>query len=739
MTGDAASADTAGIGPVLRRALTRSALVAAYDRVLANRGCAGVDGVSSLDFGVQLQPQLRLLQGEVLARTYKPVPLLRAWLPRPGREPRALGIPAVRDRVLQTAVAESLNPLVEAELESCSYGFRRGRGVRHAVERIQQLQRQGYCWVVDADIEAFFDNIDHAELLTTVGALVPEPRLLELLRTWLQTPIFEDGQLYPVTRGVAQGSPVSPLLANLYLDKLDEALIDARHVMVRYADDFLVLSRTREKAEQALELTTEVLRRLHLRLNPLKTRVVHLDQGLQFLGWNFVRTMAVPARAAAAPLAALPSVRPALRRNLADDAPGSAGVGLNVDRAAEAASAAGFADSVDAIDADHVDEIVQVVEVTASVNAPGTQALADAQDDDPTDALDEDADTPLLPAPVPIQRTLYLLDLQATLACEGGRLKVELDGKTVLSLPAPQVDQVLVFGPVRITTQALHLLLRAGAGVGYLTRQGRYLGRLAGAGEGSLVLAQAQHTRQAAPQFQLAVAQRLVQAKISNSATLLASHQRRYPASARGSHAPRDMRELVRRAQGATSMDQLRGYEGQAAALYWQAWVSMLDPVWGFAGRVPRPAPDPINALMSFGYVLLQHCVAGLLQGRGADVRLGGLHTSFGERESLALDLMEPWRAPVVDTAVWHLVMSGGVTPGDFRTGAGHCRIGDKARRSLIRAFEDRMNTVRQPPAKDEPATPPQDLRRLIDRDLMHYLAAVRSDDAAAFQPTTLR
>jgi len=100
---------------------------------------------------------------------------------------------------------------------------------------------------------------------------------------------------------------------------------------------------------------------------------------------------------------------------------------------------------------------------------------------------------------------------------------------------------------------------------------------------------------------------------------------------------------------------------------------------------------------------------------------------------------MEPWRAPVVDTAVWHLVMSGGVTPGDFRTGAGHCRIGDKARRSLIRAFEDRMNTVRQPPAKDEPATPPQDLRRLIDRDLMHYLAAVRSDDAAAFQPTTLR
>lgn len=698
-----------GIGPVLRRALTRSALTAAFDRVRSNRGCAGIDGVGSDDFGVHLQRHLRALQMEVLAGTYRPLPLLRAWLPRPGRDPRPLGIPSIRDRVLQTAVAESLHPLVEAELEACSYGYRRGRGVQQAVDRIQQLQREGYRWVVDADIESFFDRIDHARLLEEVQALVPETRLLELLQLWLRAPVSEDGRLREVVRGIPQGSPISPLLANLYLDHLDEALLDARHVMVRYADDFLVLARTREQAERALELTAEVLRRLHLRLNPLKTRVVHLDQGLQFLGWNFVRTLAVPARTAAAPLAELP---PAGAVAAAD----SRGTGDHDSRAADAPEDGGTV----------------------------PEAPDDETDDqpygEPADGVDDEPDgAPSQPAPVPIQRTLYLLDVKAALIRQGGRLCVQRDGQTVLDLPPPQVDQVLAFGPVRVTTQALHLLLRAGASVGYLTRQGRFVGRLAGAGNGSLALARAQHARQDEPAFQLAVSQRLVQAKIANTATLLASHQRRHAAPGVARHAPRDMRELVRRADAAADMDQLRGYEGQAAALYWQAWAAMLAPAWGFSGRRPRPAPDPVNALLSFGYALLYQCVCGLLHARGADARLGGLHTSSSERDSLALDLMEPWRAPVVDTAVWHLVVGGGLQPEGFRTGGGHCRIGEAARRALIRAFEDRMNVVRAAPAADDPSTPALDLRRLIDRDVMHYLAAVRSGDAAAFTPVVLR
>ena len=275
------------IGPLLRQALTRSALHAAWEKVAENQGAAGSDGERIGDIARNLHDVLADLARSVVAGHYQPEPLRRVWIARPGKSPRGLAIPAVRDRILQTSVTLALTPRVENELEDCSFAYRQGRGVRQAAERINYYQRRGYRWVVDADIESFFDNIPHAGLLTRLEALVPEAALIELVAQWLTAEIIDQGHCHRPRQGIPQGSPISPLLANLYLDTLDEALLDANHVLVRYADDFVVLAKTRERAEQALELTRDVLERIALRLNPIKTRIgaaVALDLAQELVG-----------------------------------------------------------------------------------------------------------------------------------------------------------------------------------------------------------------------------------------------------------------------------------------------------------------------------------------------------------------------------------------------------------------------------------------------------------------------
>lgn len=728
------TADAAGIGPLLRGALTRRALEEAFDRVRANRGMAGTDGQSIDDFGVQLALQLHTLATEVVGRRYAPQPLLRIWLPRPGKPPRPLGVPAVRDRVLQTAVAESLRPHVEAELEACSYAYRRGRGVRHAVERIQALQRQGYRWVVDADIAAFFDTIPHDAMLARVQALATEPALVALVHGWLAAPVREGATLSPVACGLAQGGPISPMLANLYLDSLDEALLDANHMLVRYADDFLVLARTRERAEHALELTSRTLERLHLKLNPLKTRIVSFDTGLEFLGWNFVRTLALPASRAAdlAEPQALPSNRPSA------DAAAAPGPTAMAQAFEEAAREAPERDSGPPLPADAVDAAADAAQAEPQEPswqdgggaAPvGDHAATDEEDDANTDT---EPAAPALPALAPLQRTLYVVDPQARLVCAAGRLAVEREGRTLLDLPSIQVDMVLLFGPVQVSTQALHLLLRAGAGIAFLTRLGRCLGRLEPLAQGSLELAQAQHRATADAGFALSIARALVQAKILRSATVLTSYRRRHPRSTSGpADAAAAMRELARRAASAATLDTLRGFEGAAAAAYWQTWASMLPSTWGFAGRVARPAPDPVNAMLSFGYTLLHHTTAGLLQARGLDARLGCLHAARGTHLALASDLMEPWRAPLVDAVVLNLALNMKLGPADFRTAGGRCHFAADASRVLVRAYEDRLNAERQTDAADGEVL---DMRRWMDRDILAYVRALRGGDASSFE-----
>lgn len=277
----------------MRPYLTDAALRRAFTRVRENHGCGGSDGVSLTAFESRLEQEISALRLEVESGAYWAWPLRRVEIEKsPGSEERrTLAVSAVRDRVLQTSVAAFLETYLEPEFEECSFAYRRGRSVRMAVERVYHLYHQGYVWVLDADIDNFFESVDRDLALGRVAALVPDELAVRLVKLWLDCPVWDGLRLLHLDKGLPQGLVVSPMIANLCLDTLDEKLLDGGFQVVRYADDFVVLTKGRKAAEQALRLSEETLGQLRLRLHEGKTRLLRFSDGFKFLGTIFLKDL----------------------------------------------------------------------------------------------------------------------------------------------------------------------------------------------------------------------------------------------------------------------------------------------------------------------------------------------------------------------------------------------------------------------------------------------------------------
>lgn len=690
--------------PVLFDQITAmSTLLRAFDRVEENHGGPGVDGETVEDFGTQLESRLLALRQSLRSGSYRPAPLLHTRMAKAEGGIRILRIPCVRDRVAQTAAALVLTRVLDPEFEDVSYGYREGRSVDQAVRRIMQLRDRGFRWVVDADIERYFDEIPSDKLLERLARHVDEEEVLALVRQWLTAEVRDGAGGYRMAKGVAQGSPLSPLLANLYLDRLDEAHLRAGQKLVRFADDFVILCKTRPDAEQALDLAEAELRKMQLALNPTKTRITHFDHGFKYLGTIFLRSLVMRARYREPD----PLWGPA-SASAESEAP-AAPVPIEQTALADAMRGA-----LERLPKDRIRERWEALRE------------GEAEADLPPCASGHD----------PLLRTLYIMEQGAELGKEYERFIVRKKDTAPIEVPAIKVDQILIFGNVRITTPAMQFCLIEDIPIVLLSSRGQYYGVVESAKSDQVTLHARQFARVADPNFALGFSRGVVRGKLVNTRTLLLRQGRRTE-DPDIQAAASEIEGLIGRIAEGSTLDELRGLEGAGAARYFSVWPKLLGPEWGFTARRRQPPPDPVNSLLSFGYTLLFYNVYAMLRARGLHPHVGIYHALRPGHPALCSDLMEEFRAPIVDATVLTLIHRRQVSPADFVLPAEPglpCLLTDAARKRVTHAFEQAMNRPVSHPDAGERC----DYRRAIALQAERVIAYLR-DEAKPYTPFLTR
>ncbi len=571
-----------------------------------NGGCAGADGVTIEHFAAGLDGELSCLLSQVDTGDYRSLPLLPIEVEKKPRsnETRTLMVPTVRDRVLQTCVGRQLGTAFEDEFLECSFAYRPHRSVNSAIARIRYLRDHGYCYAVKADIESFFDRIDHRLLRQRIAMEVKDARIVSLIEQWISGPVWNGTNISPLKRGIPQGSPISPLLANLFLSDFDVAIQEAGLKLIRYADDFLILSRDQAQAIPAMTISERELEKLQLRLKDEKTQIRSFDEGFQFLGALFrgdqvwipwekhrlhTRVLSVPK----------PMPSTLIKRWL---------------------------------------ETQRTTAMSAALTAAGVRLVTEEQ---PEDSKDDN------------MAYLYLVEQGSIVRKIGKRLVIEKDGAILLDRPYHKLEAVLLFGNIQITTQAMSELLENGIRLDLLNRRGELRGTLNPSLGKNVPLRVAQFDMHRDSVRSLAMARTIVDAKLANSAQVLETFGDRDEArSPITETALAEIQKARESASSAATLEILNGIEGSAARLYFDTLMRRNKSELSWPGRVKHPATDPINSLLSFAYTLVANELAGLAEALGLDSYLGSLHQLDYGRRSLSLDLVELFRAPLVDRLV---------------------------------------------------------------------------------------
>ena len=670
----------------------------AWYRVAANDGRSGYDGQSIEDYSFRLEENLHSLSEAMLTGTYEPGPLLKLVMLKPNGKERVLLIPGVMDRVAQTAAQIVLYPIIDSELETCTFGYRHGISRQSAARQIDRLRTQGYRWVVDADIRNFFDSVDHDLLFERLRELIDDKELLTLIRAWITAEIV-DGENPRIrnVKGLPQGCPISPVLANLFLDKFDEQIEKEGFKLVRFADDFLILCKSKPKAELAMKLSESILEDLKLELNNEKTRITTFSEGFKYLGYLFVKSLIIPTKMhpeewydklgkfklrkkPTKPVTNDPdSTAPWSTYELETDE------GEKIELTKEALEKTEFGRKLlEGIGKEKL-SIDTFLENIAKQDAERRKEKHEA----------------LRKLYNPILNTLYLQDQGCLIRKEGDRLSVEKEGKELTGILSRRIDQIIVFGNISLTTPVMQFCLRKEIPVTFLSQHGNFFGRLEATTADHTDVQRVQFLRSLDEPFALDIARSIVGAKIHNSRIMIQrrkamvhDHDGSIGKKIR-SHLDL-MASLEKNAKRCKELPALRGLEGKAAALYFELYGLLFKKNLPFYSdnfkRVKRPPKDPVNSLLSFGYTLLHNNIFSLVRSKGMNPYLGYLHAEDKGNPALANDLIEEFRI-IIDSMVLYTLNKGLLTQDDFyyhkdKTG---CFLTNDGRKKYLKIFETRM------------------------------------------------
>ena len=594
--------------------LTQSDLYAAWTQVSRKSRIAGVDGVTVDDFATVRDEQLARLHRQLERETYSPQPAKGIYLPKINGGKRLIGIPTVKDRIIQRMLLEELYLPLEEIFLDCSYAYRPGRGIQKAVKHFYIYYQVQPCWVIKADIEKFFDNICWAILLTKLEQLDLEPIFLRLIEQQIKAGIKIKHHLSYPDKGILQGSILSGALANLYLSEFDRTCLNQGINLIRYGDDFVIACPSEANAQKTLALVEELLGELLLKLQIKKTKIVSPGHSFEFLGYKFHRGKVYePPPPPPGETRLLPSGTPTPPRKV--------------------------------FTPKFISRPPKVCSLVNSANEPVPTSLLHYFSEQMT--------------------TLYVTDQGAYLKAKQYQFQVFYKHKLRCKIPVNRVTNIVLFGCCNMSHGAVKLALSRRIPVMYLSYRGRYFGRLQSEGQAKVEYLNFQVKNSFNPTFVRIQAKKIVLAKLQNSRVLLMRLNRRQKKKTTAK-AIDEIGKLMKKLPQAKTLEAIRGYEGKAAVYYFRGLGCLFTESFTISERNRRPPKDPVNSLLSLGYTLLSQNVFSLIQAVGLHTHFGNLHTTRDNHPALVLDLMEEFRAQVVDSLIAYLVNKKIITIDDF-------------------------------------------------------------------------
>ncbi len=684
----------------LKKLLTIDKLENAFQKVCDNRGGAGIDGVSAQSFMQGLRRKLQKLILEIMTNQYRASPCKVVNIPKSNGKTRQLAIPTIRDRILHTAISQAFVPFFEKHFEICSYGYRPRRNYLQAVNKIEKLRDQGYGYVLDADISNYFNNVSQQLLKTELQKYVHCNDLIDLIfQSFKQMQYHRKVRLFGTDDGLGlpQGSPLSPVLANMYLDPLDEALMEKDYKIIRYADDFVVLCKSLNTASQALNLTNEMLNKYQLSINTEKTRVTDFDSGFVFLGHFFIGNL----------VQKLASTDKQLHEtNWQWD-----GHNYNTENHKHAFSGEPIEQN-DFNNENHMElqqQILGCEELSEELNEKSSQSRPN---------LNLNLTNKL--------RTLYLFKQGSVIHKVAGKIEVRHSGDILQKIPITQLDSIMCFGAIHLTRAVMIESFNNAMPIIMMTQTGHYQGMI----KQGVAMDKTLHTQQLSSHQQpLPIAKLIVEAKLQNSITTIRRYLRYHEASIDTNIESLDkllatMVRLKKRGTFCKSLNSLRGIEGNSARIYFSVLQAIIPKQWNFKTRNRQPPQDPINALLSLGYTLLFNNIYAFIMLREMAMEYGYLHAHYHKQPALALDLMEPFRTVIVDAVVLKLIKNNIISPNDFKYERQACLLTTKAKKIFIASLEKQFSKE----LRYEALNIKTDYRRIMDLQVLLLKQSLLND-----------
>ena len=581
-------------------------LSAAWGLVQRGSRAAGIDGITIDLFAGVAPEQIQLLRRQLQRENYAARPAKGFYLAKPSGGQRLIGISTVRDRIVQRYLLQQLYPRLERVFSEAAFAYRPGLSIYGAVDRVMAAYQHQPAWVVKADIQQFFDHLTWALLLNQLERLKVRPIALQLIEQQLKSGVVIAGQFCRTNQGVLQGGVLSGALSNLYLSEFDRLCLDAGIYLTRYGDDCVAVCSSWIQANRTLGMMQEWLEDIYLSPHPEKTRIILPGQSFVFLGHEFSNgTVKAPERKE----------------------------GRWKGEAGNPKKEVGRSGKP----------------IACSIVKSEKRTTKGSTDDFWRDGM----------------TTLYVTDQGAYLRVQNQQFQVLHKEELRCAVPVSRVSHVVLFGCCNVSHGAVSLALRHRIPILYLASNGRYFGRLETEGHAQIDYLTQQVMRSQDPVFMRQQAQNIIVGKLHNSRIVLQRMNRRRKTET-ATAAIKELPLLMQKVAEAESIESMLGYEGQGAHLYFQAFATLLKGRFEFEKRTRRPPTDPVNSLMSLGYTLLSQNLHSMVEAAGLHTHFGNLHVPQKNRPSLVCDLIEEFRAPVVDSLVAYLINSNIFTVEDF-------------------------------------------------------------------------